>query len=97
MIIYPAIDLSKGYIVRLLKGNFDKKKIYTKNILNQAKLFEDKGTTWIHVVDLDGNLLFCVKEDTFESDNSEIDTTSDVEYCSNGEPGKCFCYTWRFK
>ncbi|MAI02266.1 MAG: 1-(5-phosphoribosyl)-5-[(5-phosphoribosylamino)methylideneamino]imidazole-4-carboxamide isomerase [Rickettsiales bacterium] len=56
MIIYPAIDLSKGYIVRLLKGNFDKKKIYTKNILNQAKLFEDKGTTWIHVVDLDGAL-----------------------------------------
>ena len=50
-----------------------------------------------HVVDLDGNLLFCVKEDTFESDNSEIDTTSDVEYCSNAEPGLNFCNYWRFK
>ena len=31
MIIYPAIDLSKGKIVRLEKGDFEKKKtIYSK-------------------------------------------------------------------
>ena len=32
MIIYPAIDLSKGEIVRLEKGNFEKKTVYSKGI-----------------------------------------------------------------
>ena len=38
MIIYPAIDLSDGKIVRLLKGNFSQK--FTSNIEEQVKIFE---------------------------------------------------------
>ncbi len=54
MIIYPAIDLSNGKIVRLKKGNFNKKTIYTNNIKDQVSNFQKSGAKWIHVVDLDG-------------------------------------------
>ena len=56
MIVYPAIDISKGEIVRLTKGNFSKKKIYKKNLVEQVQSFEKNGATWIHVVDLDAAL-----------------------------------------
>ena len=56
MIIYPAIDLSKGEIVRLEKGNFEKKTIYSNNVKKQVSEFEKNGAKWIHVVDLDGAL-----------------------------------------
>ena len=56
MIIYPAIDLSKGEIVRLEKGDFEKKTVYSKNIKGQVLEFEKNGARWIHVVDLDGAL-----------------------------------------
>ena len=36
MIIYPAIDLSKGEIVRLEKGDFEKKTIYSTNVEKQV-------------------------------------------------------------
>lgn len=56
MIVYPAIDISKGEIVRLTKGDFSKKKIYRKNLVEQVQSFQKNGATWIHVVDLDGAL-----------------------------------------
>ena len=56
MIIYPAIDLSKGKIVRLEKGDFEKKTIYSSNVKNQISKFEKNGAQWVHVVDLDGAL-----------------------------------------
>jgi phosphoribosylformimino-5-aminoimidazole carboxamide ribotide isomerase len=56
MIIYPAIDLSKGKIVRLEKGDFEKKTIYSANIEKQIFEFEKNGAQWVHVVDLDGAL-----------------------------------------
>ena len=56
MIIFPAIDLSDGNIVRLSKGNFREKKVYGNKIVEQVKLFENHGAEWIHVVDLDGAL-----------------------------------------
>ena len=56
MIVYPAIDLSKGEIVRLTKGDFSKKKIYKKNLVEHVQSFKKNGATWIHVVDLDGAL-----------------------------------------
>ena len=57
MIVYPAIDISKGEIVRLTKGDFRRKKIYKKNLVEQVQSFQKNGATWIHVVDLDGALL----------------------------------------
>ena len=54
MIVYPAIDLSDGEIVRLTKGDFNRKKIYKKNLIEQVALFYKYGANWIHLVDLDG-------------------------------------------
>ena len=56
MIVYPAIDISKGEIVRLVKGDFSKKKVYKKNLVEQVQSFQENGATWIHVIDLDGAL-----------------------------------------
>ncbi len=56
MIVYPAIDISNGEIVRLLRGDFNKKKIYKNDIIQQVKKFENNGAQHIHVVDLDGAL-----------------------------------------
>ncbi len=56
MIVYPAIDISKGEIVRLTKGDFSKKKIYHTSLEKQVKSFHSNGADWIHVVDLDGAL-----------------------------------------
>ena len=56
MIVYPAIDISKGEIVRLTKGDFNKKKIYHTSMVKQVKSFQRNGAEWIHVVDLDGAL-----------------------------------------
>ena len=56
MIIFPAIDLSKGKIVRLEKGDFEKKTIYSSDVKSQISKFEKEGAQWVHVVDLDGAL-----------------------------------------
>ena len=56
MIVYPAIDISKGEIVRLTKGDFSNKTIYKKDLEEQVQSFQKNGATWIHVVDLDGAL-----------------------------------------
>ena len=56
MIVYPAIDISKGEIVRLTRGNFSKKKIYNTSFSRQVKSFQNNGADWIHVIDLDGAL-----------------------------------------
>ena len=54
MIFFPAIDIYEGFCVRLKKGDFEKKTIFNKNPLDQAKIFQDMGCDWIHIVDLDG-------------------------------------------
>ena len=53
MIIYPAIDLKDGKCVRLTKGDFNQETIYSRSPLEQAKVFEQKGFQYLHVVDLD--------------------------------------------
>lgn len=54
MIIYPAIDLRGGRVVRLTEGKFDQEKSYGDDPLAIAKGFRVAGATWLHVVDLDG-------------------------------------------
>ena len=53
MIIFPAIDIKDQNCVRLYKGDFNKKKIYNKSPLDQAKKFEKLGFKYLHIVDLD--------------------------------------------
>lgn len=54
MIIFPAIDIKEGNVVRLLQGNFDEVTEYSGSPAAMAKLWEGKGAQWLHVVDLDG-------------------------------------------
>ena len=54
MKIIPAIDLIDGNCVRLTKGAYDTKKIYSTDPLEMAKRFEAAGFTRLHLVDLDG-------------------------------------------
>ena len=54
MRIIPAIDIINGECVRLSKGDYNKKTVYSKNVLDVAKEFEDNGIQFLHLVDLDG-------------------------------------------
>lgn len=54
MILVPAIDIINGQCVRLTKGDYDTKKVYSESPLEVAKAFEGAGLTHVHVVDLDG-------------------------------------------
>mgnify|MGYP001582844356 CR=1 FL=1 len=52
MKILPAIDIFDGKCVRLVKGEFESKKIYSSDPLAVAKKFEQQGAKMLHVVDL---------------------------------------------
>lgn len=54
MRIIPAIDIIDGKCVRLTKGDYSQKKTYSENPLEVAKMFEDSGIQYLHLVDLDG-------------------------------------------
>lgn len=54
MRIIPAIDIIDGKCVRLSKGDYSTQKVYNENPLEVAKMFEDNGIQYVHVVDLDG-------------------------------------------
>ncbi len=54
MRIIPAMDLIGGKCVRLTQGDYSTAKIYTDNPLDMAKIFEDAGCKFLHLVDLDG-------------------------------------------
>jgi phosphoribosylformimino-5-aminoimidazole carboxamide ribotide isomerase len=52
--LYPAIDILGGNAVRLVKGDFDAKKVYDEDPLSAARGWKDAGARELHVVDLDG-------------------------------------------
>lgn len=52
--LYPAIDLKDGACVRLRRGDMEEATIYGDDPAAQAHAFEAAGSTWLHVVDLDG-------------------------------------------
>ena len=54
MRIIPAIDIINGKCVRLSKGDYSTQKIYNENPLEVAKMFENHGIEYLHLVDLDG-------------------------------------------
>ncbi len=54
MIILPAIDLMDGAVVRLRKGAFDDKVVYSNDPAGMARKWVDMGAEAMHVVDLDG-------------------------------------------
>ena len=54
MEILPAIDLKDGKAVRLSKGLMESAKIYFDEPWQVAKKFEEFGSNWLHLVDLNG-------------------------------------------
>lgn len=54
MIIFPAIDIREGRVVRLMQGKFDHVTEYAQDPASVALQWEAQGAQWLHVVDLDG-------------------------------------------
>ena len=54
MLVIPAIDLKDGQAVRLFKGDYNQKTVYSNEPAKLAKAFEEMGAKLLHVVDLDG-------------------------------------------
>lgn len=54
MIIFPAIDLYAGEAVRLYKGDYAQKTVYSSDPVSVALDFKAQGASHIHLVDLEG-------------------------------------------
>ena len=54
MIFFPAIDLKDGQCVRLFRGNMDLATVFSNDPAEQARIFQEAGCIWLHVVDLNG-------------------------------------------
>jgi len=52
-IVYPAIDLRGGNVVRLRQGDYGDETIYGDDPVMVAEAFVAAGATWVHIVDLD--------------------------------------------
>lgn len=73
MVILPAIDLKDGKVVRLTKGLMDTAKIYSSEPWQVAKKFEELGSEWLHLVDLNG--AFAGKPENLEQIKKIIENT----------------------
>jgi phosphoribosylformimino-5-aminoimidazole carboxamide ribotide isomerase len=54
VILFPAIDLKDGLVVRLQQGDMARATVFNRNPTAQAKAFEQQGFEYLHIVDLDG-------------------------------------------
>lgn len=52
MILFPAIDLLDGRVVRLARGRRDAVTVYDDRPAERARSFAASGASWVHVVDL---------------------------------------------
>lgn len=52
--LIPAIDIINGQCVRLTKGDYAQKKVYSLSPVEAARQFEADGFKRLHIVDLDG-------------------------------------------
>jgi phosphoribosylformimino-5-aminoimidazole carboxamide ribotide isomerase len=52
--VYPAIDLRRGRVVRLMQGDPGRETKYANDPLHVARRWQDAGAGWLHVVNLDG-------------------------------------------
>jgi phosphoribosylformimino-5-aminoimidazole carboxamide ribotide isomerase len=54
LIVFPAIDLKDGQVVRLAEGDMNRATVYGDDPVRQAMVFAGQGAGYLHVVDLDG-------------------------------------------
>lgn len=55
MIVYPAIDILDGKVVRMTRGDFSTVEQVAASPLEAAKQLVSEGAEWLHIVDLDGS------------------------------------------
>ncbi|MGC9468314.1 MAG: 1-(5-phosphoribosyl)-5-[(5-phosphoribosylamino)methylideneamino]imidazole-4-carboxamide isomerase [Anaerolineae bacterium] len=53
-VVYPAIDLRQGRVVRLVQGDPDRETTYGQDPYRVAEEWHEAGAAWLHVVNLDG-------------------------------------------
>jgi phosphoribosylformimino-5-aminoimidazole carboxamide ribotide isomerase len=53
MLVFPAIDIKGGRVVRLFEGDRQREVVYAADPVDQAEQFVRDGATWVHVVDMD--------------------------------------------
>lgn len=63
MIIYPAIDLRGGKVVRLKEGDPNRQTTFSDDPVATAQQWIDQGAEWLHMVNLDG---------AFDDDNDNL-------------------------
>lgn len=72
-VVYPAIDIRDGRVVRLVQGDYQRETRYDDNPLALARRYAEAGASWLHLVDLNaaraggytlGPLLERIKADT---------------------------------
>ena len=54
MRLIPAIDIIGGKCVRLTRGDYGSRKEYSQSPLEAARIFEENGLQYLHLVDLEG-------------------------------------------
>ena len=52
-VVFPAIDMRGGKVVRLRQGDYADETVYGDDPLTVAESFVADGATWVHMVDLD--------------------------------------------
>ncbi len=55
MLLFPAIDLMSGQVVRLRQGRAEAKTVYSSDPGAFARQWEEEGGDWLHIVDLDAS------------------------------------------
>ncbi|HET7843693.1 MAG TPA: HisA/HisF-related TIM barrel protein, partial [Xanthomonadales bacterium] len=53
MIVYPALDLRNGRVVRLEQGDYARETRYDRDPAAIAAEYADAGARWLHLVDLE--------------------------------------------
>lgn len=54
MNIFPAVDIKDGKCVRLRQGVEDQVTVFSDDPVAMAMRWQDMGSAWLHVIDLDG-------------------------------------------
>ena len=79
MIIYPALDLRGGQVVRLKQGDPSQQTIYSADPRVTARQWIDQGAKWLHVVNLDGALSAANDNELVARDLAKIGVAAKVQ------------------
>lgn len=77
MILFPAIDLIAGKVVRLERGDRSRMTVYSDDPASVARSFAEAGATWIHAVDL--SAAFGEDEAACSANSAAIQAICEVE------------------